>query len=238
MEWQLAAVLVTVFFGFLVSTMCGVGGSILLTPALALIFPIEMAVAVSAPVMIFHSLSKAIVFVKHIQWTICLFVLLGSIPGIIGGAMLLSSLPVNIIRWVVVIFILFSAFLKFKPIETKGKFKYILILGGGVYGFVSGISGAGGPVKAAVLSKFNISSYSFVGTTAFISLGSACLRTVFYFKTGLFPSNASLIILQLTLVSLSAIGIGYYFQRFVSPAGFLWILRTALFLACVNLLLK
>ena len=65
----------------------------------------------------------------------------------------------------------------------------LLILGGGLSGFIVGLVGTGGALRAAFLTGLNMEKEKYIGTSAVVALGSDATRIPYYISSGFLPEQ-------------------------------------------------
>lgn len=169
----LLASLLTFFSGFGLGT--------LLTPVFVLFFPIEIAVALTGIVHLFNGLFKVILVGKHLNKRVALqfgipailssfigalvLIYLGKIPPVYEYNLGTAVHQISIIK--LILGPLLICFALFDLIPSLKKFTFNdnkLMLGGVLSGFFGGLSGHQGALRAAFLSKTNLSKEGFVAT--------------------------------------------------------------------------
>ena len=209
----LGASMLTFFSGFGLGT--------LLTPALILVLPAELAVAATAIVHFLNNLFKLTLIGKHISWRV---VLKFGIPAIIGaffGAKLLALLAVrdaplhvlgtttsalNIVLGLLILFFaLFELIPKLKSLQLNQRW---LLLGGSISGFFGGLSGHQGALRSAFLVKLGLKKESFIATGVMIACMIDSIRITTYvssFDMGKVQAHWPLITLATLFAFLGAI---------------------------------
>lgn len=152
-------------------------------PAFALLFPIEMAVALTAIVHFLNNLFKLILIGRHTRFEIALKFGLPAILFAWLGAQVLVGLPSDMMvgtlvnpiyldKLLISILILFFALFDLLPILNRIRFDgKLLPLGGALSGFFGGFSGHQGALRSAFLVRLDLSKETFVATGTVI----ACL---------------------------------------------------------------
>lgn len=185
----LVASALTLFSGFGLGT--------ILTPALALFFPVATAIAMTAVVHLANNLFKIGLVGRDADWTVVKrFGLPAALAAIIGATLLstVSALapwysyelmgrqheitPVKAsIGAVIVVF----ALLELSPAFARMAFApRWLALGGLVSGFFGGLSGNQGALRSAFLVKAGLSKEAYVGTNAVCAVMVDTLRLAVY----------------------------------------------------------
>lgn len=142
----------------LLSGLFGVGGGILIVPALVLLLGVEqrLATGTSLLAVVPISIFGVIAYLAHgtIDWRIAGLLSIGAITGGLYGSYLLARLPQRVLRWIFIAFMLaVSARLFFEvpardtpPLEITAWNAIALILLGLIIGVLSGLLGVGGGV--------------------------------------------------------------------------------------------
>ena len=163
LSWELFNSVITgLFIGGLIN-ITGVGGGVLIIPALVLFFSLPVTVAVGTA-SLFSTLTKVVSSINHIlsktvNWKVTLWFLVGAVPTTILSALsvvyVLQHYPEQtilvqlILRYFVIAVMLFSVFLIYfsKQKSSTNVFSKIrLIIFGGLIGIVMAYSGVGGGV--------------------------------------------------------------------------------------------
>ncbi|WP_428563520.1 MAG: TSUP family transporter [Solidesulfovibrio sp. DCME] len=169
----LAASGLTLFSGFGLGT--------ILTPVMAVFFPIEAAVAMTALVHFANNLFKLALFAKNADRAACLRFGLPAVAASFAGAAVLlwlSDLPplcaytlwgramaVTPVKLVVGLLIaVFSVLEITRSLKGRGLPPGLLPLGGLVSGFFGGLSGHQGAFRSAFLLRLGLSKEAFIAT--------------------------------------------------------------------------
>lgn len=176
----LAASGLTLFSGFGLGT--------ILTPIMAIFFPIEAAVAMTGLVHFANNLFKFALFARRADWRVAArFGLPAVVASFVGAALLLwlSDLPplftypffgrtlaVTPVKLTVGLLIGFFSLLELtQPLKGKGLQPGLLPLGGLLSGFFGGLSGHQGAFRSAFLLRLGLSKEAFIATGVVV----ACL---------------------------------------------------------------
>jgi uncharacterized membrane protein YfcA len=183
-------VVLVAFAAFLASSLTlfsGFGLGTLLMPAIALFFPVEMAVAVTAVVHFVNNLAKLALVGRYADRSIVLWFGIPAFGAAACGAWLLGWLsylpplirysllghPVEIAPVKVVIAGLLVAFVLVELRGPHAKVRPItygtLVLTGVLSGFFGGLSGHQGAFRSAYLASTALSKEQFVGTNVVIA---------------------------------------------------------------------
>lgn len=179
----LAASLLTLFSGFGLGT--------LLTPIMAVYFPIEAAVAMTALVHFANNLFKLALFARKADWKTAAVFGLPAVAGSLAGAAILvwlADLPalaaytllgrsfvVAPVKLTVGLLIgLFSILEIRRSLKGRGLPPGLLPLGGLISGFFGGLSGHQGAFRSAFLLRLGLTKEAFIATGVVV----ACLVDV------------------------------------------------------------
>ncbi len=175
----------------------GFGLGTLLLPVMALFFPIDTAIALTAVVHLLNNLFKLALLGRHAdRGTVARFGLPAVLAALAGARMLLwlshlqplliyqflghqfQVLPVKLtVAGLMVFFALFDLLPRFAQISFDPKF---LALGGLLSGFFGGLSGHQGALRSAFLIKSGLSKETFIATGVVITLMVDIPRLVVY----------------------------------------------------------
>lgn len=84
------------------TTLAGLGGGVMLTLALALVWDPQRALAVAAPALLFGNLHRLVLFRRFVEWRPLVPFLTGAVPGALLGGLVAVALPEAILRVVLV----------------------------------------------------------------------------------------------------------------------------------------
>ncbi len=185
------------FVASVLTLFSGFGLGTLLMPVVAVFFPIEVAVAITAMVHFANNVFKLGLVGRHVDVKILLRFGLPAVVMAFVGAMLLLELSQGLVRFeyslfgrifqvgliqlIMGVLILFFVFLDVSPRFSSMRFdaKY-LGLGGALSGFFGGLSGHQGAFRSMFLSKSGLSAQVFVGTGVVIAVMVDVARLLVY----------------------------------------------------------
>ena len=187
----LAASLLTFFSGFGLGT--------ILTPFLALFFPIEVAIALTGVVHLLNNFFKIALVGKHVNWKIGLKFSITAVIGAFIGAKLLTNfnedvvlvsyslggMPFSItllkllVAFLILFFSLFEIIPFFRKIEFSENKSYV---GGLIIGFFGGLSGNQGALRSAFLIRYKLTKEVFIATGVLIACFIDATRLSVYYR--------------------------------------------------------
>lgn len=179
----LGASLLTLFSGFGLGT--------ILMPAMAFFFPLDTAIALTAVVHFANNLFKLTLLGKSARWDVVwkfgvpgffaafagakVLFLLENAPPLLTYSLGGRDFEITFVKMTVAALIVFFLALEMSPAFSKLSFPLkFLPVGGAVSGFLGGLSGHQGALRAAFLVRCDLSKESFIATGVVI----ACLVDV------------------------------------------------------------
>ena len=163
--------LIISYLAAVAATIAGFGSSTLLIPVAIHFMDIKTAVFIVAIFHLFNNLFKIRIFKKSIDFNTFLLFGFPSIILAFTGAMLISYLPVNIIKKILAAFlIVYSLYSLIKPKFALKKSRINAVVGGGLSGLLAGLMGLGGAIRSSFLIAFNLPKEVYVATSAMIAV--------------------------------------------------------------------
>lgn len=163
-----------------ISGAAGFGGALLLLPVLVSVIGAAQAVPLLTIIQLVGNLSRVGFGFRQISWKPVGLFLLGAIPLCILGAFSFVHLPkefaVRLIGAAILIFVLLT---QFGLIKVKAA-PALLICGGGVAGFVSGLVGSAGPLGAAIFLSLGMPPVAYIASEATTALAMHGVKTIVY----------------------------------------------------------
>lgn len=190
------------FLAAVMATIAGFGSSALLIPMAVQFMDIRTAVFMVAIFHLFNNIFKIRIFWRKVDFKT--FFLFG-IPSIIlafTGAILISVMPVDIIRRILAVFlIIYAIYSLAKPKFALKKSKISAALGGSLSGLFAGLIGLGGAVRSAFLVAFDLSKEVYVATSAMIAVVIDVTRIPTYIFTRAVQETSYFILIPFLIVS-------------------------------------
>lgn len=185
----------------------GFGLGTILLPAFALIFPLDLAVALTAIVHLLNNLFKMLLVGTHVDWRLILTFGLPSMLAAVAGGVVLSMISSSAyLNPVIGILIMLFALIELLPASRNLTFSSAYIpLGGVLSGFFGGLSGHQGALRSAFLLRTNVTKESFIATGVMIAVMVDVARLAVYFQGFLWADITSNAI-PLILATLAAFG--------------------------------
>lgn len=186
---ELILVLFAAGTAFLVSAAAGLGGSLILVPALALVLGVKEGVALAALLLALNNVVKVIAYRRTIPLRASAAVIALTILGAALGASLLVAAPDSVIGVAVVVAIAASVvFERFKKAEVarRGSAGPLAFASGATSGF----SGTSGPLKGLALRNLALDRFHLVGAASAVSMAGDATKTVIFADAALLGSAA------------------------------------------------
>ena len=197
-----AIVLVASLVGGVLTTVSGLGGGLVLIAVLSLFLQPQQVIAVTSPALFVGGLSRAWVLRFDIDRNILRRLLAGAVPAVTVAAVTLSHFHPSTARICLGVFLLVFVALNLRPKALSWSapmWSWPLV--GVLYGGAAAIVGGGGAVSVPFLRGQGLRRTAVVGTSA------ASGTVVNAFKTGVFFATGLLMVSELQISALAAIGI-------------------------------
>lgn len=177
---DLPILFVAAFAAATISGAAGFGGAFLLLPLLVSTVGVTHAVPLLTIAQLIGNLSRAGFGFTQIHWKPVGLFLLGAIPLSVLGALSFVQLPKDFItRAIGAVILTFVALKHFGVLKFKGG-STLLVAGGGVVGFLSGLVGSAGPLGAAIFLSLGLPPVAYIASEATTALAMHVVKTVVY----------------------------------------------------------
>jgi uncharacterized membrane protein YfcA len=177
--------LVIGFFSEVIGTMAGFGSSTIYLPVASYFVDFKTALVLVAIFHLFGNISRIAFFRHGLDKRVLLVFGLPSFLLSMLGATLIGDLSQTFLKLTLGIFlILVSTAFLIKPKLAFPTSTRSLILGGGISGFITGLIGTGGALRAAFLTGLKIEKERYIATAAVIALGTDVTRIPTYLANG------------------------------------------------------
>jgi len=205
---ELAILFVAAFAAAAISGAAGFGGALLLLPLLVATEGTAHAVPLLTVAQLVGNVSRSGFGFSQIRWRLVLLFLVGAVPSSVLGAVSFVTLPKDLVtRCIGTAILLFVALKYYGVLELKPG-QLLLVAGGGVVGFLSGLVGSAGPLGAAIFLSLGLPPVSYVASEATAALVMHGIKTVVYQQyisfSGEFWCKAALMGLAMILGTWSA----------------------------------
>lgn len=163
-----------------ISGAAGFGGALLLLPLLVATVGVVQAVPLLTIAQLIGNLSRAGFGFRQIHWRPVGWFLLGAVPLSVLGALSFVQLPKELVTRAIGAAILVFVGLKLFGVLKLRPGRGLLVVGGGVVGFLSGLVGSAGPLGAAIFLSLGLPPVAYIASEAVTALAMHGVKTVVY----------------------------------------------------------
>jgi uncharacterized membrane protein YfcA len=215
----------------------GFGTSVMLMPALVLVYGPQRAVPIMAIAGIMGNCSRVVAWWSEVNWRTTLAYSAGAIPGVVLGARTLLVLPPGVVEIVLGVF--FIALIPVRRWMAAQHWRlnlwHMAAAGAGV-GFLSGIVASTGPVNTPFFLMHGLVKGAFLGTEAAASMIMFIAKAIAFRSLGALPLQT---ITEGVIVGSSLVAgafIGKRYVRLIEPEKFRLLMDGLLLVAGVVML--
>ena len=219
----LMLILLFASLSFILSASAGMGGSLILVPALSLLVGSKQGVAVSALLLACNNIAKVFAYRHTIPFKEALGVLVLTIVGSALGAGLLVLAPESLVQ-AAIILSLSTGFLM-ERIKFEGLNRVTSGFAAFFAGAASGFSGTSGPLKGLAIRRLSLDRLHFVGAASAVSLVGDLMKTAVFAEASLLDNISWTVILIASPLMLLATFIGRHLNSRIGErtfAGLFW----------------
>ncbi len=180
--------LLAIFASFTLSASAGMGGSLILVPAMSLILGSKQGVAIAALLLGGNNVLKVIAYRRTIPFRAALMVVLLLMVGTAIGASLLVRVPELWVDVAVILSFLVSFISEFRTWGRLGRAS--AVWSAFFAGLSSGFSGTSGPLKGVALRSLKLDRMHLVGAASLASLAGDLTKASIYIGASIIePAN-------------------------------------------------
>ena len=233
---------VAAFVGFLLSTLGGGGGSLVIMPVLTFLFGARAVPPSMTTGTVISSVSRIFIFWKFIDWKVIRWFLPFSIPGAVAGAYTSTQVDEQWLELIIALFLILSVI--WYLLEDKVLNFHIHLwhfsLAGLLISFVSGLLGGTGPMINVLYLKYGDTKEKVVATRAAGEIFVHLVKLASYYYFGIFERNHLIFGLIIGVLAVIANFAGKFILKKISPTFFKWltlgiILSSALMMIYLNM---
>lgn len=226
--------LLLTLFSEVIGTVSGFGSSILFVPLASMFFDFKTVLGITAVFHVFSNVSKIILFRKGIDKHIALRLGIPAVIFVMIGAWLTTLMPATEIELLMnIVLILLSIYLLYNFNKTIRQTNINLYAGGAASGFLAGIVGTGGAIRGITLAAFHLPKDIFIATSALIDLGVDSSRAIIYVSNGYFPTEYTILVPFLIIVSLLGSYLGKLILQRTSEIMFRYLVLTIIIITSI-----
>jgi hypothetical protein len=171
---------IAAFLAAAISGAAGFGGALLLLPILVATVGTTQAVPLLTIAQLIGNLSRVVLGFSQIRWKPVGLFLIGALPFSILGAFSFVQLSKDLVTRSIGAVILLLVVLKYFGLLKVKVGPVLLVLGGGVVGFLSGLVGSAGPLGAAIFLSLGLPPVAYIASEATTALAMHSVKTVVY----------------------------------------------------------
>ncbi len=185
--------LVVSSLGFTLSASAGLGGSLIIVPALSLMLGTKEGIALGALLLAANNVAKVVAYRRTIPIRIALWVVVLTIAGAAVGARLLVHAPETWVGPAVIFsFVVALIFERRSLNRAQDVTAPALAFGAGA---TSGFSGTSGPLKGMALRNLRQDRLHFVGAASLVSLANDATKSAVYSEAELIDGEALVVLI-------------------------------------------
>jgi uncharacterized protein len=190
LELEYIVLIILGFLSEILGTMAGFGSSTIFLPSASYLMEFKTALVLVAIFHLFGNISRITFFRHGLDRNVLLIFGIPSFVLSVVGATLVGNLSQTFLKFILGIFlIVLSVLFLIRPRLAFPANKKTLILGGGISGFMVGLIGTGGALRAAFLTGLKMDKEKYIATAAVIALGTDATRIPSYISTGFLPEQ-------------------------------------------------
>lgn len=173
------------FIAEIIGTIAGFGSSTIFLPIALFFVDFKTAIILVAIFHISGNIGRMAFFKHGLNWKILATFGIPSVLFALLGAHLIDILHQDILKLILGIFlIVFSASsLKSSKVKIPAN-DQSLVAGGSLSGFLAGLIGTGGALRASFLTEFRLEKLTYIATSASIALATDATRIPVYISQG------------------------------------------------------
>lgn len=214
----LVLLLLVVPASFILSSAAGLGGSLLLVPALAAIIGTKEGVALAALLLAANNIAKVGVYRNTLPIRAAAIIVVAVMAGAAIGAGLMIRAPESWVTAMVVAAIVTTFAVDFLPQGvTRKSWAGVLALTSGAS---SGFSGMSGPLKGVAIRSLGLQRQYFVGAAALVSLAGDATKAAVFTHAGLLGQSDLLLAAGLIPVMIVSTFTGRKINQQVGERGY------------------
>ena len=175
----------TAFVSEVIGTMAGFGSSTVFLPLALLFVDFKTALVLVAFLHIFGNLGRISFFRHGLDRRLMLTFGIPSVLCTLVGALLVGSLPQDVLKGLLGTFLVLYAGLSLWRDTLQAKADTLsAVTGGALSGFLAGLIGTGGALRGAFLTAFRLPKEKYIATAASIALAVDITRIPVYLRQG------------------------------------------------------
>lgn len=226
------------FLSEVVGTIAGFGSSTIFLPMSSYFVDFKTALALVAIFHLFGNISRLAFFRQGLDKRVLLLFGVPSFAFSLIGATFVGDLSQTVLKLILGLFLI-SICIAFLvrpklafPANTKS-----LVIGGGASGFIVGLIGTGGALRAAFLTGLKIDKTKYIATAAVIALGTDATRIPSYVSHGFLPEQYYYFIPILVIIAVGGSLVGRKIVNRINQEKFKKMVLIAVILASIKFIM-
>jgi uncharacterized protein len=230
---------IVAFISEVVGAVAGFGSSTIFLPLALFFVDFETALILVAISHLFGNLGRINFFRQGIDRKIIATFGIPSVLFSFLGASIVGILSQDILKILLGLFlIIISVLFLVRPSLKVPTSRNIIITGGGVSGFITGLVGTGGALRATFLTGFNLEKTKYIATAAVIALGTDATRIPLYLSQGYLLQHYYYYIPILTATAIGGSYVGNKIVGRIDQNIFRKIVLIAIILVSINFIIS
>ena len=211
----------------------GAGGGLLLLVVMASIMPMSAVIPVHGLVQLGSNANRMLLTLKHIDLRMLIYFSVGGIVGALSASLLVTQLPLELMKLVVGIFVLYILWATTPAIRETSRLGRVIV--GAITSFLSNFVGASGPMVGSYMYLNGYEKLRFTATFSSSMTFQHCLKAFVYSAIGF--SFWQWLPLIIAMIASGAIGtwFGIKLLNKLPAEKFKLVFRIILTLLCVQL---
>jgi hypothetical protein len=235
MELADIILLVIGFFSEVAGTMAGFGSSTIFLPLASYFVDFKTALVLVAIFHLFGNIGRISFFRHGLDRRVLLVFGLPSFGFSLLGALLVGDLSQTLLKLILGIFLIsLSVMFLVRPKLAFPASTKSLAIGGGVSGFIVGLVGTGGALRATFLTGLKIDKEKYIATAAVIALGTDATRIPSYLASGFLTEQHYYLVPILFAIALGGSYVGRKIVGRIDQTKFKKMVLIAVILASVK----
>jgi uncharacterized protein len=223
------------FLSEVVGTMAGFGSSTIYLPLASYFVDFKTALVLVAIFHLFGNIGRITFFRHGLDKRVLLLFGVPSFLLSLLGATLVDDLSQTVLKLMLGIFLVsLSVTFLLKPKLAFPDDSKMLVLGGGISGFIVGLIGTGGALRATFLTGLKLDKEKYIATAAVIALGTDATRIPSYVSSGFLTEQYYYFIPILFAIALGGSFVGRKIVNRINQEKFKKMVLIAVILASIK----
>jgi uncharacterized membrane protein YfcA len=226
------------FLSEIVGTMAGFGSSTIFLPLASYFVDFKTALGLVAIFHLFGNISRITFFRHGLDKRVLLLFGVPSFAFSLIGATAVGDLSQTILKLILGAFLIsISTIFLVRPKLAFPVNSKSLVLGGGISGFIVGLIGTGGALRAAFLTGLKIDKAKYIATAAVIALGTDATRIPSYVSQGFLTEQHYYYIPILLAIAVGGSFVGRKIVNRIDQSKFKKMVLIAIILASIKFII-